>query len=141
MKEGRGRFNLEKDSKIKSGLDMLRELSLPSEIDGEKVLTYSQAAYDAGSISRSSWKMGFLYLTANKLIFTQRENRLFEIPLDLLNELQIVRRNWVPGKKVSQLCLIKELEGKKNIFYLSVKEPGEWVKTIETARKGSLYES
>lgn len=140
MKEGRSRFNLEKDSKIRSGLDMLRELNLPSEIDGEKVLKHSQAAYDAGSISRSNWKMGFLYLTVNRLIFTQRENRLFEIPLDLLNELQIVSRNWVPGKKVSQLCLIKDLEGKKNIFYLSVKEPGEWVKTIETARKGSLNE-
>jgi len=140
MKEGLGRFNLEKDSKLKSGLEMLRELSLPSEIDGEKVLTHSQASYDAGSISRSSWKMGFLYLTANKLIFTQSENRLFEIPLDLLNEIQIVKRNWVPGKKVSQLCLIKGLEGRKGILYLSVKKPGEWIKAIETARKGSLNE-
>jgi len=141
MKEGQGRFNLEKDSKLKSGLDMLRELSLPSEIDGEKVLTHSQAAYDAGSISRSSWKMGFLYLTANKLIFTQSENRLFEIPLDLLNEIQIVKKNWVPGKKVSQLCLIKGLEGRKDILYLSVKNPEEWIIFIETAKKGSLYES
>lgn len=138
MKEGRGRFNLEKDSKIRSGLDMLRELKLPSEIDGEKVLSHSQAAYDAGSISRSSWKMGFLHLTANRLVFTQSEDRLFEIPLDLLNEIQIVSRNWVPGKKVSQLCLIKDLEGKKNIFYLSVKKPGEWIKFIETARKRSF---
>jgi len=141
MKEGLGRFNLEKDSKIKSGLDILRELSLPSEIDGEKVLMHSQAAYDAGSISRSSWKMGFLYLTANKIIFTQSENRLFEVPLDLLNEIQIVKRNWVPGKKVSQLCLIKGLEGRKDILYLSVKNPEEWIIFIETAKKGSLYES
>lgn len=141
MKEGQGRFNLEKDSKIKSGLDILRELSLPSEIDGEKVLMHSQAAYDAGSISRSSWKMGFLYLTANKIIFTQSENRLFEVPLDLLNEIQIVKRNWVPGKKVSQLCLIKGLEGRKDILYLSVKNPEEWIIFIETAKKGSLYES
>lgn len=138
MKEGQGQFNLEKDSKIRSGLDMLRELNLPSEIDGEKVLAHGQAAYDAGSISRSSWKMGFLYLTANKLIFAQRENRLFEVHLNSLNGLQIVSRNWVPGKKVSQLCLIKELEEKKSIFYLSVKEPEEWVKAIETARKESL---
>ena len=138
MREGQGRFNLEKDSKIRSGLDMLRELNLPSEIDGEKVLAHSQAAYDAGSISRSSWKMGFLYLTATRLIFTQRENRLFEIPLDSLRGLQIVSRNWVPGKLVQQLRLIRELEGKKNIFYLSVKKPGKWVKAIEAAKKEEL---
>lgn len=134
MKEGQGRFNLERDSKIRSGLDIVRELNLPSEIEGEKVLAHSQAAYDAGSISRSSWKMGFLYLTADRLIFTQGGNRLFEIPLDSLNEFQIVSRNWVPGKLVQQLRLIRELDGKKRVFYLSVKEPGEWIRAIETAK-------
>lgn len=138
MKEGQGRFNLEKDSKIRSGLDMVRELNLPSEIEGEKVLAHGQAAYDAGSISRSSWKMGFLYLTATRLIFTQGENRLFEIPLGLLSGYEIVSRNWVPGKKVSQLCLIKELDGKRSNLYLSVKEPQEWMKTIEAAKMENL---
>ncbi|MDI6892501.1 MAG: hypothetical protein QMD08_05875 [Actinomycetota bacterium] len=138
MKEGQGRFNLEKDSKIRSGLDIVRELKLPPEIEGEKVLVHGQAAYDAGSISRSSWRMGFLYLTATRLIFTQGENRLFDIPLDSLNGLQIVSRNWVPGKLVQQLRLIKELDGEKSIFYLSVKEPQEWMKTIETAKKENL---
>ena len=137
MKEGQGRFNLEKDSKIRSGLDVVRELKLPSEIEGEKVLVHGQAAYDAGSISRSSWKMGFLYLTGTRLIFTQGENRLFEIPLDSLNGLQIVSRNWVPGKLVQQVRLIKELDGQKSTFYLSVKESEEWVRAIEIAKKES----
>ena len=52
MKEGQGRFNLERDSKLRSGLEILREGTLPSEIEGEKVLAHNQAAYDAGSISR-----------------------------------------------------------------------------------------
>ena len=134
MKEGQGRFNLEKNSRIRSGLDMVRELEVPSTIEGEKVLTHGQAAYDAGSISKSSWKMGFLYLTATKLIFTQGGNRLFEIPVDLLTGLETVSRNWIPGKLVQQLRLIKELDGKKSIFYLSVKEPQEWIKTIEAGK-------
>ena len=123
MSEGQGRLKLAKDSKLGSALDVLRELKLPSEIEGEKVLARSQAAYDAGSISRSWWKMGFLYLTATRLIFTQGGNRLFEIPIDSLSELQIVSRNWIPGKLVQQLRLIKELDGKKSIFYFSVKKP------------------
>lgn len=134
MKEGQGRFNLGKDTKVRSGLEMLREMNLPSEIEGEKVLAHGQAAYDAGSISRSSWKMGFLHLTAIKLIFAQRDNSLFGIPLDSLTGLEIVNRNWVPGKSVQQLRLIKESDGKKNTYYLSVKDPGEWIKSIEKAK-------
>ncbi len=140
MKEGQGRFNLEKDSKIRSGLEMVRELKLPSEIEGEKVLAYGQAAYDAGSILRSSWKMGFLYLTGTRLIFTQGGNRLFDIPLNLLSEFQIVSRNWVPGKLVQQLRLIKELDEKKSTFYLSVKKPGKWAEAIEKTKKENLGE-
>jgi len=136
MKEGQGQFNLEKDSKIRSGLEILREIDLPSEIKNEKVLAYGQAAYDAGSISRSSWKMGFLYLTSTSLIFTQGPNTLFCVRLDLLSGLKIVRRNWVPGKLVDQLRLTETLDGQESVFYLSVNEPEKWVKTIRKTKKG-----
>jgi len=138
MKEGQGRFNLEEDTKIRSALDMVREQRLPTEIEGQKVLARGQAAYDAGSISRSSWKMGFLYLTGTGLMFAQGGNTLLNIPFDSLSGLQIVSRNWVPGKLVQQLRLVKKLDGQKSIFYLSVKESGEWVKTIKKARKERL---
>jgi len=141
MREGQGRFNLQKDSALRSGLDVVRELELPSEIEGEKVLAHGQAAYDAGSISRSSWKMGFLYLTSTKLAFTQGQNTLFSIPIDLLGGLKIVDRNWVPGKLVQQLRLIKNLDGQKSIFYLSVKEPEKWAKTIKKVKKDRSDES
>jgi len=141
MKEGHGRFNLEKDSKIRSGLEILRELDLPSEIEGEKVLAHSQAAYDAGSISRSSWKMGFLYLTGTRLIFTQGRNTLFCVPIDFLSGVKVVSRNWVPGKLVDQLWLVKKLDGQKSTFYLSVKEPGKWVKAIKKAKRECSDES
>ncbi len=133
MKGAQGRFNL-----VRSGLDLVRELKAPSAIAGEKVLAHSQAAYDAGSISRSWWKLGFLYLTATRLIFTQGDNKLLEIPLNSLSELQIVSRNWIPGKVVQQLRLIKESDGKKSIFYLSVEKPLKWMRTIEAAKKEDL---
>ena len=141
MREGQGRFNLQKDSALRSGLDVVRELELPSEIEGEKVLAHGQAAYDAGSISRSSWKMGFLYLTGTRLIFAQGRNTLFCVPIDLLSGFKIVSRNWVPGKLVQQLRLIKNLDGQKSIFYLSVKEPEKWAKTIKKVKKERTDES
>jgi len=141
MNEGQGRFNLEKDSKIRSGLEILRELDLPSEIEGEKVLAHNQAAYDAGSISRSSWKMGFLYLTGTRLIFTQGPNTLFCVPIDFLSGVTIVSRNWIPGKLVEQLRLIRKSDGQKSTFYLSVKEPEGWAKAIKKVKKDRPNES
>ena len=140
MSEGQGRFKLQEDSKLGSALEMMRELKLPSEIEGEKVLIRSQSAYDAGSISRSWWKMGFLYLTGTRIIFTQGGNRLFEIPIDLLSGLEIVNRNWIPGKVVQQLRLIKVLERRKTTFYLSVKDPEKWVKAIGKTKKEGVDE-
>jgi len=131
-----GRFNLERDSAIRSGLEILRELNLPAEIRSEKVLAHGQAAYDAGSISRSSWKMGYLYLTGTSLIFTQGPNTLFRIPVDLLTGLKIIGRNWVPGKSVDQLRLTKKLDGRESVFYLSVNEPEKWAKAIRKTKKG-----
>lgn len=138
MKEGQGLFNLQEDTVIRSALDMVREQRLPAEIEGQKVLARGQAAYDAGSISRSSWKMGFLYLTGAGLMFAQGGNTLLNVPLDSLSGLQVVGRNWVPGKLVQQLRLVKKLDGQKSTFYFSVKEPGEWVKTIKKAKKETL---
>ena len=140
MSQGQGRFKLQEDGKLGSALEMMRELKLPSEIEGEKVLVRSQAAYDTGSISRSWWKMGFLYLTGTRLIFTQGGNKLFEIPIDLLSGLEIVNRNWIPGKVVQQLRLIKVLERRKTTFYLSVKDPEKWVIAIEKTKKEGLDE-
>jgi len=141
MNEGQGRFNLEEDSRIRSALDMAREMKLPSEIEGQKVLVRGQAAYDAGGISRSSWKMGFLYLTGTRLIFTQGPNTLFCVPIDFLSGVKIVSRNWVPGKLVEQLRLVKKSDGQKRTFYLSVKEPEGWAKAIKKVKKDRPDES
>lgn len=131
MKERQGKFNLERDIKIKSAVEMIRDRHVPEEIDGEKVLIYEQAAYDAGNLSRSSWKMGFLYISEKKLVFFQGQNKIFEIFIDSLKSISIVERNWIPGKMIEQLRLIQESEGMKRNFYLSVKNPARWRETIE----------
>jgi len=135
MKEGQGKFNLERDIKIKSAVEMIRDRQAPEEIDGEKVLIYEQAAYDAGNLARSSWKMGFLYLSVKKLVFLQGQTKIFEIFIDSLKNISIVERNWIPGKAIEQLRLIQETEGMKRNFYLSVKNPARWKENIEAVKQ------
>ena len=130
-----GYFNLAEDSKITSAIDMMRDEKAPTMIDGEKVLKHSQAAYDGGSAIRSSWKMGSLYLTEKKLTFFQGQNRLFEIFLDSLNGIDVIERNWIPGKLVKQLCIIQDWKERKRKFYISVKGTEQWKEAIDKCPK------
>lgn len=131
MGEGQGRFNLGKDNKIMSALDMHRDLKTPKKIDGEKVLIHGQAAYDAGNLARSTWKMGRLFLTRNKLSFFQGQNRILDISIDSLSEITVVDRNWIPAKKVEQLRLTRKINGMRRIFHLSIRNTDQWKEAIE----------
>ncbi len=147
---GQGRFNLAEDNKIMSALDMMRDQKAPSAIEGEKVLKHGQAAYDGGYALRSTWKMGRLYLTEKRLVFFQGQNKLFDISLDSLNSVNLIERNWIPGKLIKQLCIIqngKESDGRKSRakpalskvevsrgkrkFYISVKREEQWKEAIK----------
>ncbi len=135
MSEGQGRFNPGKDNKIRSALEMHRDLKAPKEIEGEKVLLHEQAAYDAGNLARSTWKMGRLFLTRNKLSFFQGQNRVVEISIDSLSKIAVVDRNWIPAKKVEQLRLTQEEDGIKRISHFSVSNADQWKGAIENLRK------
>lgn len=126
-----GRFNTAEYSKVASAIDMMRDQKVPPAIDGEKVLKHGQAAYDGGYALRSTWKMGRLYLTEKRMVFFQGQNRLFNIPLDSLNSINIIERNWIPGKLVKQLCIIQNGKERKRKFYISVKREEQWEKAIE----------
>jgi len=128
---GQGRFNLAEDNKIASVLDMMRDQKAPSAIDGEKVLKHGQAAYDGGYALRSSWKMGRLYLTEKRMVFLQGQNKLFDISLDSLNNINIIERNWIPGKLVKQLCIIQNGKERKRKFYISLRREEQWKEAIE----------
>ena len=135
MNEGQGRFNLGEDNKIRSALDLHRDFKAPKEIDGDKVLVQGQAAYDAGNLSRSTWKMGRLFLTSNKLSFFQGQNRILDISIDSLSKIAAVDRNWIPAKMVEQLRLTREIDGMKRIFHISVRNTDQWKEAIEKLKK------
>ncbi len=126
-----GRFNFAEDSRVMSAVDQLRDRNAPSVIDGEGVVKRSQAAFGGGNAAHSTWKMGSLYLTEKKLVFFQGNNRLFDIPLDCIYGVRVLERDWIPGRLVKQLCIIKNSGDRKRKFYVWSRKPEEWKEAIE----------
>ena len=108
-KEGQGRFGVVQNLKIKSALEGVRRLGFPKNIDGEPVVYAGQAGYDGGSAFKSLWKMGQLFLTQDKLLFYQgRDNVIRQIDVSLIQQIEVLERDWVPGRKTTQLCVIEQ---------------------------------
>ena len=126
-----GRLNQAEQLSLRSGLEMHRQMEMPSDIEGEDVIMSGQASYQDGMRTRANWKPGYLYLTKKRLIFMQGANKLFDLSLKSLKETTIVQRDWVPNKKVEQLQLIQENESKSRAFYLFARNLKEWKKAIE----------
>ena len=131
---GYGRFNPQTQLRLRSGLEMQREMEMPSDIEGEDVIMAGQASYQDGMVTRANWKPGYLYLTKERLIFLQGANKLFEISLNSLKDTSIVLRDWVPKKKVEQLQLLQQSDSFKRVFFLFAGNLEEWQKTIELSK-------
>jgi len=130
MRTGYGHFNPQTELRLRSGLELHREMEMPSDIEGEDVIMSGQASYQNGMVTRANWKPGYLYLTKERLIFIQGTNKIFDLSLKSLKEISNVQRDWVPNKKVGQLQLIQENDSKSRAFYLFARNLDEWKKTI-----------
>jgi len=133
---GYGRLNQAAQLRLRSGLEMHREMRMPSHIEGEDIIMAGQASYQDGMRTRANWKPGYLYLTKERLIFMQGANKVFEVLLSSLENISIVQRDWVPKKKVEQLQLIQKADSVKRVFCLFARKLKEWKKAIEVFAKG-----
>jgi len=133
---GYGRLNPQAQLRLRSGLEMHREMQMPSHIEGEDIIMAGQASYQDGMRTRANWKPGYLYLTRERLIFMQGANKVFEVLLSSLKDISIVQRDWVPKKKVGQLQLIQKADSVKRVFHLFARKLKEWKKAIEVFAKG-----
>lgn len=131
MAKGQGHFSLAEDNRITSAVEQTRQQNAPKTVDGDKVIKYSQAAFDGGNALRSTWKMGSLFLTEKKLIFLQGQNRIFESDLNPIVDISIIDRDWIPGRMVEQVCLIRKRGDLKRHFYFHIKKPQSWKEAIE----------
>ena len=113
---------------MKSYLDMIKKpVKLPL-LQGEEVIKYYTASYDIGSSLASTWRLGNLYLTNKRLLFVQVRKILFDVLLSQIKTINIVKREWILGKKVKQLNIVRE--GRK-VPYIAVKDPENWKREIE----------
>jgi hypothetical protein len=136
MKTASGRFNAHTELRLRSGLEMHREMEMPSDIEGKIVIMSGQASYQDGMVTRANWKPGYLYLTKERLIFMQGANKIFDQSLKSLKEISNIQRDWVPNKKVEQLQLIQENGSNSRTFYIFARNLEAWKKAIAFSQKG-----
>jgi len=127
---GSGRFKPHTELRLRSGLEMHREMEMPADIEGEDVVMSGQASYQDGMVTRANWKPGYLYLTKERLIFMQGANKIFDLLLNSLKSISIVQRNWVPNKVVEQLRIVQENSNMGRVFYLFGRNLEEWKKRV-----------
>lgn len=113
---------------MRSYLDSIRKPVSLSLLSGEQILKYFTASYDIGSSLASSWRLGNLYLTNKRLLFVQGRKISFQILLNQIKTINIVKRRWILGKKVKQLNITSQA---RRVPYIAVKDPDGWKKAIE----------
>jgi len=119
---------------MKSYLDTIKKpVSLPL-LQGEEVIKYYTASYDIGSSLASTWRLGNLYLTNKRLLFVQVRKILFEVLLSQIKTINIVKREWILGKKVKQLNIVRE---GRRVPYIAIKDPENWKREIEERTQGA----
>lgn len=111
---------------IRSSLERHRESLGPPVIDGEKYLVYQQASLDGGNNMFASWKPGYLYLTATRLLFYQGPNKLFELPTASVRGADIVERRWISKKTCPQLAVRQETPRGESTVHLRIDDIEVW---------------
>jgi len=113
---------------MKSYLDTIKKPVILPLHQGEEVIKYFTASYDIGSSLASTWRLGILYLTNKRLLFVQVRKILFEVLLSQIKTINIVKREWILGKKVNQLNIIRE---GRRVPYIAIKDTDTWKREIE----------
>lgn len=102
----------------------------PLLFEGEGIVLRAQGSLQEGRYG-SSWKLGHLYLTNKRLFFIQVTKRIFEVGLDEIRDLMVVKREWLLGVRIKQLGVSLKPGGGERIAYIALEKPERWVETIK----------
>lgn len=114
---------------MKSSLDILREASMFSLDENEEIVNTYTASYDTGN---GSWRPGNLYLTRERLLFIQANKVVFLIPLSEIQQLYLIKRRWILGKRIMQLYIQWNNHKQIRQVFLAIKDADVWKGQIET---------
>lgn len=118
---------------FKSALEATRRKQEEGMIGDATILMRDQAStqgtpYRIRTSVNPSWKLGKLYLSPDRIFFTQGHDELFHIPIDKIERVYIEQRKWLGRKVTAQLGIV--MKGHKP-FYIAVDGPQAWKQTIE----------
>jgi len=94
---------------------------------GEQVIWFTPGMYDIGTTA-PSWRMGYLYLTNERLFFERQGRIQFATFLKDIVDVELVMRKWIL-QHIRQLR-IRYKTGKR-LAYVAVKSPVGWEKVIK----------
>lgn len=108
----------------------------PSLHNGEKTIQSAQ-----GSLQfHSSWQMGHLLLSSRQLLFTYGAKKIFEISLERIREICIMKRTWFLGVGVKQLCIDFNSGRGLEQVYIALAKPEKWADAIKESMTLRLAE-
>jgi hypothetical protein len=102
----------------------------PSLLAGEEVVLQAQGSFQEGRYGLP-WQLGYLYLTNNRLFFVQVTKRVFEVGLDEITGLKVVKRGWLLGVRINQIGVSFVSGGSKRTAFIGLERPERWMEAIK----------
>ncbi len=94
---------------------------------GEKIILRAQGTFQ----SYISWKLGHLFLTNRRLLFIHITEQALEISLDDIIDMSIMKRPWLMGVRVKQLCIHFNHGKGQERAYIALVENEKWIDLIK----------
>lgn len=109
---------------IKSGLDLHRQLPTPQLESEEKVIRKCTGTLDVSRHAFPTFRPCNIYLTDRRLLLAQVRKVIKEFRYSLIKRLDIVKKEWLAGKKVPQLKITLKGGG---VHFVVMNDPHIWL--------------
>jgi len=106
----------------------------PPLTEGERTILRGQSCL---SITCTTWRPGFSYLTNKRLIFSQPSGRvIFEVTLERVTDVKLIKGRFILGlkRRLLQTLYRSPMRGKMVQAFLAVNNPERWKRAIEETK-------
>jgi len=104
--------------------------------NGEKFILHTQCTV----MTKFSLIQGHLYLTSQRIVFVQVAKEIFEISLDKMIEVSVVKKEWVLGVRIKQLYIVYKFGKRQRDEYMGIRNPEIWRDKIKECMTLMLME-
>lgn len=104
--------------------------------NGEKIILQTQCTVK----ENFSLIQGHLYLTNQRIVFVQFTKEIFEISLNKIIEVSVVKKEWILGARIKQLCIVYKFGKRQREDYMGIVNPEIWREPIKECMTFMLME-